>query len=68
MQLYLLNKLCFAIANGLFLVFINIFTSETLMIAFVVNYSFLPVIKLQLHHVTTNKPSLLTAKLCLAYV
>lgn len=65
MQLYLLNKLCFAIANGLFLVFINIFTSETLMIAFVVNYSFLSVIKLQL---TTNKPSLSTAKLCLAYV
>lgn len=65
MQLYLLNKLCFAISNGLFLVFINIFTSETLMIAFVVNYSFLSVIKLQL---TTNKPSLSTAKLCLAYV
>lgn len=65
MQLYLLNKLCFAIANGLFLVFINIFSSETLMIAFVVNYSFLSVIKLQL---TTNKPSLSTAKLCLAYV
>lgn len=65
MQLYLLNKLCFALANGLFLVFINIFTSETLMIAFVVNYSFLSVIKLQL---TTNKPSLSTAKLCLAYV
>lgn len=65
MQLYLLNKRCFAIANGLFLVFINIFTSETLMIAFVVNYSFLSVIKLQL---TTNKPSLSTAKLCLAYV
>lgn len=65
MQLYLLNKLCFAIANGLFLVFINIFTSETLMIAFVVNYSFLSVIKLQL---TTNKPSLSTTKLCLAYV
>lgn len=65
MQLYLLNKLCFAIANGLFLVFINIFTSETLMIAFVVNYSFLSVIKL---HLTTNKPSLSTTKLCLAYV